>query len=383
MKLEKALEVMGDADGPAVECLKESWRKLGMRRSGDPPRRSKRISEKRISELDAERLSEMKALDEAKERLVRLEAEQAEVPKVSSVQEAVPPVDWAAEVQRLREELTRVREGRSPILVAHSCQSSSEAASWLQERAAKRRAGVAESVPTESTRCGTVVVRKTSGAPRCHRVWGQRVDSGVDGSDAARCSAVPQFAFHSEQHGCVRIVAHQCGWLGCRVGEAANPGPTSRRRRMRALPWSWDSDTESDDEGRNVVRRLESHVDSDEEPLLPPSSPPEEVIRALEADLCSPPRATRRVMLIPQSQGGTLSSIQDARETLLSEADLPSTFPASSRAVRRLVLVSNSQEDRSTVPSMDMAYNSARSPQEAPGRCRRFVVRHSDCGRNV
>ena len=80
------------------------------------------------------------------ERLV--EAEQAEVPKVSSVQEAVPPVDWAAEVQRLREELTRVREGRSPILVAHSCQSSSEAANWLQERAAKRCAGVAESVPT-------------------------------------------------------------------------------------------------------------------------------------------------------------------------------------------------------------------------------------------
>ena len=103
-------------------------------------------SEKRTSELDAERLSEIKALDEAKECLV--EAEQAEVPKVSSVQETVPPVDWVAEVQRLREELTRVREGRSPILVAHSCQSSSEAANWLQERAAKRCAGVAESVPT-------------------------------------------------------------------------------------------------------------------------------------------------------------------------------------------------------------------------------------------
>ena len=72
-------------------------------------------------------------------------------------------------------------------------------------------------------------------------------------------------------------------------------------------------------------------------------------------------------MLIPQSQGGTLSSIQDARETLPSEADLPSTFPASSGAVRRLVLVSNSQEDRSTVLLMDMAHNSARSPQEAPG----------------
>ena len=77
-----------------------------------------------------------------------------------------------------------------------------------------------------------------------------------------------------------------CGYLGCRVGEASNPGPVQirqarraehdqlmtgtinednkpwvqpyvqdaaqdnvrvsrRRRRLRALPWSWDSDTES------------------------------------------------------------------------------------------------------------------------------------------
>ena len=112
------------------------------------------------------------------------------------------------------------------------------------------------------------------------------------------------FAIHSEQHGCVRIVAHQCGWLGCRVGEAANPGPASRRRRSRALQWSWDSDTESDDEGRNGARRLESQVDSGEEPLLPPSSPLEEVIRALEADLSGPPRASRRIVLVPQSQAG-------------------------------------------------------------------------------
>ena len=67
-------------------------------------------------------------------------------------------------------------------------------------------------------------------------------------------------------------------------------------------------------------------------------------------------RRTRRVMLIPQSQGGTPASIQDVRETLLSEVDLPSTFRASSGAVRRLVLVSNSQEDHSTVPSMDMVH---------------------------
>ena len=36
----------------------------------------------------------------------------------------------------------------SPVLVAQSCQSSAEAANLLQEWAAERRAGVAESVPT-------------------------------------------------------------------------------------------------------------------------------------------------------------------------------------------------------------------------------------------
>ena len=64
-----------------------------------------------------------------------------------------------------------------------------------------------------------------------------------------------------------KTVFHQCGFQGCRIGEASNPGPvqtrqarrletalysathpgpTSRRRRRRALPWSWDSVTESD-----------------------------------------------------------------------------------------------------------------------------------------
>ena len=375
---------MGDADGPAVECLKgelEKARNAAKRRllqqEVEECRKFITRSEKRISELDAERLSEMKALDEAKERgAAGSRAGRSPKGLISAGNRAPCGLGCRGpEATRGIDASARRSQSHSRCTILpkflRGCQFA--AGEGCKTSCRSCRVGA-----HQSTRCGTVVVRKTSGAPRCHRVWGQRVASGVDGSDAARCSAVPQFAFHCEQHGCVRIVAHQCGWLGFRVGEAANPGPASRRRRMRALPWSWDSDTESDDEGRNVVRRLESHVDSDEEPLLPPSSPPEEVIRALEADLCSPPCATRRVMLIPQSQGGTPTSIQDARETLPSEVDLPSTFPASSGAVRRLVLVSNSQEDRSTVPSMDMVYNSARSPQEAPGD-----AGHSDCGRNV
>ena len=175
---------------------------------------------------------------------------------------------------------------------------------------------------------------------------------------------MPQFAFHSEQRGCVRIVAHQC-WVvgqekqpiqvpptdGAACGRCHGLGTVTPNQMMR---------------GRNVVRRLESHVDS--EPLWPPTSPPEEVIRALEADLCSPPRATRRVMLILQSQGGTPSSIQDARERrcLLKQICLQDSPPVHEQFVA-LILVSNSQEDGSTAPSMDTVYNSARSPQEALG----------------
>ena len=78
--------------------------------------------------------------------------------------------------------------------------------------------------------------------------------------------------------------------------------PTGRRD-CGHCQWSWHSDTESDDEGRHVVRSLEAQsVDTDDQQLLlAHSSPPSEVIRALEEDLCSHPRASRRVVLVPQS----------------------------------------------------------------------------------
>ena len=59
-----------------------------------------------------------------------------------------------------------------------------------------------------------------------------------------------------------------------------SPVPFSRRRwtqRLRALPWSWVSDIESEDEP-NVARRVESQgtvveSDDDEQPLGHDSSP--------------------------------------------------------------------------------------------------------------
>ena len=109
------------------------------------------------------------------------------------------------------------------------------------------------------------------------------------------------------------------GLRGVRIGEAANPAPASRRRlaqRLRALQWSWDSDTESDEDGRHVIRRLEAQSIDTDDPLVAQSSPLGEVIRALEEDLRSHPRASRRVVLVPQSPGGTLVSIKDTPHSI-------------------------------------------------------------------
>ena len=95
-----------------------------------------------------------------------------------------------------------------------------------------------------------------------------------------------------------KIVFHQCGFRGCRIGEASNPGPvqtrqarrleraldgarhpgpTSRRRRRRALPWSWDSDTESDTDPRpSCGGAVGTQVDS--------SDVPSELLDAMERD---------------------------------------------------------------------------------------------------
>ena len=54
---------------------------------------------------------------------------------------------------------------------------------------------------------------------------------------------------------------------------------------------------------------------------VPSPNPPSEVFRALEADLCSHPRASRRVALVPQSPDGTLRSVHDVQDSVPSLAN--------------------------------------------------------------
>ena len=125
-------------------------------------------------------------------------------------------------------------------------------------------------------------------------------------------------------------------------------GTRRRRRRLRALPWSWDSDSESDgpeqsrqrsftitqvdassdeevlvrsNRGRHVVPRTDGEL-----PVTVPASQtalnevgrwvseqvPLHVVDALEEDLDRGQAPfSRRVVLHPQSSGGTPRSVQD------------------------------------------------------------------------
>ena len=80
----------------------------------------------------------------------------------------------------------------------------------------------------------------------------------------------------------------------------------------------------------------------------------------------------RRVVLVPQDAGGTADSIQD-REPPTPEPSAPvSTLPASSRAVRRLVLVNSQQTEPSGVAISEFAsgnsFAALRELEEVPDR---------------
>ena len=133
------------------------------------------------------------------------------------------------------------------------------------------------------------------------------------------------------------------GFRGIRVGEASHPGPQQKRRRRLASSSDTDAQTMDTDDAQPLIRRLESPSDVE---------PPSEVIRALEEDLVGHPRAGqafRRVALVPEDSQGTPRSVQDREPPSSVPISVPrSTIPASTGAVRRLVLIHSQQLDPPT-----------------------------------
>ena len=90
----------------------------------------------------------------------------------------------------------------------------------------------------------------------------------------------------------------KCGKRGCGLERPPTQVPTAGAAGHRDCGHCHGH--ESDEEGWQVVCRLEAQsIDTDVQ-----SSPPSEVLRALEADLCSNPRASRRVVLVPSPLTG-------------------------------------------------------------------------------
>ena len=111
------------------------------------------------------------------------------------------------------------------------------------------------------------------------------------------------------------------------MGEADNPGPS-----RRALPWVWDSDSELEDDHRNVIpRRVDPFVSPD-------------VVEALEQDLVRAPWGK------PFSCRSECASVMAVAEVDNLSSD-SATLPASSGAVReaqgfrRPELVSGARSD--------------------------------------
>ena len=289
-KLGKALEAMGDLQGPVVDVLKADLAKA--RAASKKPSVEVEIgecrkfisrAERRIKELDTEREKERVSLVEAQERLERqVPRDPRHSPRVTSDRAPTngqfvavrarcfgervdssqvhhlggsQTIHPAVKKQAVSRQASSRRDthGRIPLM---PCHVPNDITNWLEDRQADFQEALAQGDLRRSSRIVQDVVRRSTPL------------DGVVFAPTIICG----------QHGDVNFQGdhclHQCGYLGCRVGEASNPGPVQtrqarrvehdqviadtaqdsvsttrrRRRRLRPLPWSWDSDSDLTDQ---------------------------------------------------------------------------------------------------------------------------------------
>ena len=131
VKLQRALEVLGDTTGPEVDSLRlalEKATKLSSERAWEVQITECKgfvaRAEKRVAQLDAQRGQEMAAHEEGRARLQRLEAEAARKQEGIPIQPPpfVPPLsDMEAEIKCLREQVVATERERDDALFAQAC----------------------------------------------------------------------------------------------------------------------------------------------------------------------------------------------------------------------------------------------------------------------
>ena len=203
----------------------------------------------RITKLDEERVAEVAELEKAESRLVRLKLQTSLAP---------PPVDGSSEVQRLQHVVVDLQAKLQEVMKDKPMRDVELSRKRLREDYVQDVTRLAKLVADGGAQL------KAWTAEDC---VSQRRSDVSDDELALRSG--PGEGSICTILSVVRLVAHRCGFRGCRVGEAANPwrivtrykmrgqrigeaknpGPGSQRRRtqrLRALQRALDSDSESD-----------------------------------------------------------------------------------------------------------------------------------------
>ena len=255
-------------------------------------------AERRIKELDTEREKERVSLVEAQERLERLVDEQSRCPETPDTLPRVTsdraPTNGQFVAVRARCFGERVDSSQVHHLGGSVHSPSCEETSGLKANIVASRRTWSDSVDAlpRSERHHELVGGSTSGFPRSIGARRFEKSSRIVQDVVRRSTPFDGVVFAPTifcgQHGDVNFhgdhCLHQCGYLGCRVGEASNPGPVQtrqarrvehdrviadtaqdsvsttrrRRRRLRPLPWSWDSDSDLDEPVQSQVRSQRS-----------------------------------------------------------------------------------------------------------------------------
>ena len=306
-KLETALEVLGDTEGPVYEAMQAELKRAKSAAQLQPA--SVRLehcrsfierAKKRISDLEAEKAILEAELKEAEVRLVRLEAEVAAPPPAGSNKLSAGPI--------LQQMVNKLQQEKDAF--AEELHGPVERSRVRQRVSPSHIPQVVPPMPTLIPHdLSNWILDRHSDLQEAMSAGGHQASVGIDISSESRRRETCRI---DRRHGTVT----QWGFRGVRVGEAANPGPCSRRRRMqrRALQWSWDSDSESEDE-RNVAPRLEPE---DGEQVLPPpiSSPPSEGHPSIGSRLVWHPTGIQACCVASVPRSDSRSSRRCASRTL-------------------------------------------------------------------
>ena len=151
VKLQQALQVLGDTSGPEVEGLRSALEKA--KKLSSEPTAEVQITEcqnfiaraeKRVADLDVLRAQEVAALEEGRARLQRLQ----EMAVAQPVPTEAPVQESNAEVLFLRAKVAKLEAERIP----HPVRGSVDAAESLRRRLTKRKTGNCpeDNIPTDA-----------------------------------------------------------------------------------------------------------------------------------------------------------------------------------------------------------------------------------------